>query len=544
MTRMTGAQAVVKSLRNHGVDTIFGLPGVQLDGLFNALYDEGNAIRVVHTRHEQAAAYMAFGYAQSSGRVGAYAVVPGPGLLNTATALSTAYACNAPVLAVAGQIPSTAIGRGLGLLHEIPDQLALVRGLTKWAERIDHPADAPGRIAEAFRQLNSGRPRPVEIEMAPDVMTQEAEVALLDAPATYQTREPDDVLIDQAATLLGAAENPMIFIGGGALGAGEELRELAEMLQAPVVSNRSGRGILSDRHYLALTHLAGREQWADADVVLAVGTRLQPQRMIWGVDDALKVIHVDIDPTEINRVMRPAVGIVADARKALAALIPAVARCNKRRPSRADELNGYKAAFAEELERRVGPQMAYVRALREVLPDDGILVDELTQVGYVARVGFPVYHPRTLITSGYQGTLGFGFATALGAKIANPDRKVLSINGDGGFMYNVQELSTAVKHNIGVVAVVFNDHAFGNILRMQKDLYGGRVIASELSNPDFVRLAESFGVAAYHATTPAAMATAIRDAFDQPGPSLIEVPFGVTPDPWDWFVGKRVRPRR
>ncbi len=544
MARMTGGQALVKSLRNHGVDTIFGLPGVQLDGLFNALHDEGNAIRVIHSRHEQGAAYMAFGYAQSSGRVGTYTVVPGPGLLNTATALATAYACNSPVLAVAGQIPSTAIGRGFGLLHEIPDQLALIRGLTKWAERIDHPTQAPARIDEAFRQLNTGRPRPVEVEMAPDVLTQEAEVDLRDAPASYEAPGPDPELIAKAAELLGNAKNPMIFVGAGVFGAQAELRELAEMLQAPVVSNRSGRGALSDRHYLAQVGLAGRELWVDADVVLAVGTRLQPQRMIWGVDDGLQVIHIDIDPTEIRRVMKPKVGIVADASKALAALIPAVAGRNLRRPSREDEMNAHKAAFAAQLERRVGPQMAYVRALREALPDDGIFVDELTQVGYVTRFGFPVYQPRSLISSGYQGTLGFGFATALGVKVANPDKKVLSINGDGGFMFNVQELATAVKHNIDMVAVVFTDGAFGNILRMQKELYDGRVIASELSNPDFTKLAESFGAWATRATTPDELKTAIAEAFGQSGPSVIEVPVGVMPDPWAWFLGERIRPAK
>ena len=542
MARMTGGQALVKSLRNHGVDTIFGLPGVQLDGLFNALHDEGNAIRVIHTRHEQGAAYMAFGYAQSSGRVGVYTVVPGPGLLNTTAALATAYACNTPVLAVAGQIPTTAIGRGFGMLHEIPDQLSLIRGLTKWAERIDHPAQAPATIDEAFRQLNTGRPRPVEVEMAPDILTQEAEVALRDAPAAYEAPEPDPELIDEAAVLLGGARNPMIFVGAGVFGAQAELRELAEMLQAPVVSNRSGRGALSDRHYLAQVGLSGREFWGDADVILAVGTRLQPQRMIWGIDDGLQVIHIDIDPTEIKRVMRPRIGIVADAQKALAALIPAVATRNRRRPSREDEMIAHKAAFAAQLETRLGPQMAYVRALREALPDDGILIDELTQVGYVTRFGFPVYQPRGLISSGYQGTLGFGFATALGVKIANPDKQVLSINGDGGFMFNVQELATAVKHNIAVVAVVFTDSAYGNVLRMQKDLYGGRVIASELHNPDFVRLAESFGAGATRAASPAELKSAIDDAFGRSGPSVIEVPQGVMPDPWAWSVGTRIRP--
>ena len=161
MARMTGGQALVKSLRNNGIDTIFGLPGVQMDATFNALYDEGNAIRVIHSRHEQGAAYMAFGYAHATGRVGAYAVVPGPGLLNTTAALATAYGCNTPVLAVAGQIPSTTKGRGLGQLHEIPDQLALIRGLTKSAESIDHPSDAPRAVNEAFRQLASGRPRSI-----------------------------------------------------------------------------------------------------------------------------------------------------------------------------------------------------------------------------------------------------------------------------------------------------------------------------------------------------------------------------------------------
>jgi acetolactate synthase-1/2/3 large subunit len=309
-----------------------------------------------------------------------------------------------------------------------------------------------------------------------------------------------------------------------------------------VVSHRSGRGALSDRHYLAKVGLAGRELWGDADVILAVGTRLQTQRMNWGVDDGLQVIHIDIDPTEIQRVMRPKVGIVADAQKALAALIPAVASRNRRRPSREDEMNAQKAAYAEELERRLGPQMAYLRVLREALPDDGILIEELTQVGYVVRFGYPVYHPRSLVSSGYQGTLGFGFATALGVKIANPDKKVLSINGDGGFMFNVQELATAVQHNIGVVAVVFTDGAFGNVLRMQKELYGGRVIASELRNPDFVRLAESFGAGASRATSPAELKSAIDEAFGRSGPSVIEVPMGVMPDPWEWYLGKRIRP--
>ena len=541
MARMTGGQALVKSLRNNGIDTIFGLPGVQMDAMFNALYDEGNAIRVIHSRHEQGAAYMAFGYAHATGRVGVYTVVPGPGLLNTTAALATAYGCNTPVLAVAGQIPSTTKGRGLGQLHEIPDQLALIRGLTKSAESIDHPSDAPRAVNEAFRQLASGRPRPVEVEMPWDVMASEAEVDLLDPVAPTPPPPLDGEGIERAARLLGAAKNPMIFVGSGALGAAEEVRELGEMLQAPVASNRHGRGLLSDHHYLALSHLMARSLWPAADVVLAVGTRLQSQRMVWGIDDDLAVIHIDIDPTEINRVSKPAVGIVADAKQALGALIAALAKHNGARPSREAELTELKSGIIAELHERLGPQMAFIDVLRGALPEDGILVDELTQVGYVARVGYPVYQPRCFLTSGYQGTLGFGYATALGVKVALPDRKVLSINGDGGFMYNVQELSTAVKHNIDVVAVVFADGAFGNVRRMQKELWGGRVIATEFANPDFVALAESFGVGAHEATTPAELATALDAAFAESGPSLIHVPVGEMPDPWNWLVGGVVR---
>ncbi len=543
MARMTGGQALVKSILAQGVDTVFGLPGVQVDHLFNALHDEGNAVRVIHSRHEQGAAYMAFGYAHSSGRVGVYAVVPGPGLLNTTAALATAYGCNAPVLAVVGQIPSDYIGRGFGLLHEIPDQLDLVRGLTKWAARIDHPSLVPDGVREAFKQLRTGRVRPVELEMAMNVMAREAEVELLDPVAAYPAPTPDGEAIAKAAELLGNAQAPVIFVGGGAIGAEVELLELAEMLQAPVVSHRTGRGVLSDRHYLAQTQPAGQRLWAAADVILALGTRLQHQRMSWGEAPGQKIIRIDVDPSEINRISRPAVGIVADARQALAQLVPAVADRNRQRTSREAELTDLKAAMQAEFEQKLTPQMAYIKAMRQELPEDGIVVDELTQVGYVARVAFPVYRPRGFLSTGYQGTLGCGFAAALGAKIANPHKAVLSINGDGGFMFNVQELASAVQHQIDVVAVVFNDGAYGNVKRMQRELHGGRVIASDLKNPDFVALAESFGANGYRAESPDQLAVALRQAFAAGGPSVIDVPVGEMPDPWPTIMPQRAQTR-
>ena len=544
MTRITGGKALVEMLRRHEVDTIFALPGVQNDALFVAFYDAGEALRVIHTRHEQGAAYMAFGYARASGKVGTYAVVPGPGLLNTTAALSTAFATNAPVLCISGQVPSDLIGRGFGLLHEIPDQLGILQTLTKWAARIDHPTQTGKVVSEAFRQLRDGRPRPVGIEMPLDVMALETEVALPSADGLPPVTMPDPELIDKAAALLAEAKKPLLFVGGGAVAATEEVLAIAEMLETPVVSYTGGKGIVSDRHYLAQSALAGHELWRETDIVLAVGTRLHQPQVRWGVDNDLKLIRIDIDPVEITRILRPALGIVADAKPALAALYRALERRRSSRRSRKDELEALKARTLARLADRLGPQSEYLQAIRAELPDDGIYVEDLTQVGYVGRVAFPIYHPRTYIHSGYQGTLGFGFATALGAKIGRPDLPVVSISGDGGFMYNVQELSTAVKHGIDIVAIVFADGAYGNVRRMQKEDYGNRLIGVDLHNPHFPKMAESFGAAGVRTTTPEGLRRELAAALKRRGSTLIEVAVGEMPDPWKVMLPPRVRGAR
>jgi acetolactate synthase-1/2/3 large subunit len=513
---------------------------VQNDALFVALYDAGDTIRVIHPRHEQAAAYMAFGYARASGRPGAYAVVPGPGLLNTTAALSTAYATNTPVLCISGQIPSNLIGRGFGLLHEVPDQLAILRGLTKWAERINHPTEVGKLVNEAFRQLADGRPRPVALEMPLDIMALESEVALPAVEGPPAPPPPDPELIEKAAALLAGAKQPMIYVGSGAANAGAELLALAETLQAPVVTYTGGKGIVSDRHYLAQNLLAGHDLWPGTDVVLAVGSRFNQPQIRWGLDGDIKVIRIDLDPVEITRVARPAIGIVADAKEALAALNKAL---TAERASRRAELEALKAKTAARLSETLGPQCEYLAAIRAELPDDGIYVEDLTQVGYVGRLAFPVYSPRTYIHSGYQGTLGFSYATALGAKVARPDQPVVSIAGDGGFMYNVQELSTAALHGIDVVAIVFADGAYGNVRRMQKNDYGNKLIAVELLNPNFPKMADSYGIAGVRVTTPDGLRRELNAALKRRGPSLIEVAVGEMPDPWPTLMMSRVRGR-
>lgn len=544
MKTLSTAQAAVSMLEVNGIDTLFCLPGVQNDAFFDALYDRTNAIRPIHARHEQACAYMALGYAMATGKPSAYVVVPGPGFLNTTAALSTAYAVNAPVLALTGQIQQAMIGRNVGLLHELPDQLAIMRGLTKWADRILSPAAAPALINEAFRRLLSGRQRPVALECALDTWARRAPVELIGTPAAADPCPVDEEAVERAAKLLGSAERPMIVVGGGAQGAGEHVVRIAEMLDAPVMTGRMGQGVIDGRHRLSVTAPAGYRFWGEADVVLAVGTRLQPQQQNWGVDPSLKIIRIDVDSEELDRQHKPEIGIVGDATDTLKALANRLAAHNRKRNGRADEVAETKAAASKLIHETLAPQIAYLEALRKALPEDGILVDELTQMGYAARFAYPTYKSRTFLSPGYQGTLGWGYATSLGAKVAKPDTPVVSISGDGGFMFTAMEMATAAQHGIGVVAVVFSDGAYGNVRRIQQQSFNNRTIASDLRNPDFVKLGESFGIDAMRVNSPEELGTAVARGIAKGGPMLIDCPVGQLPDPWKLITLPRNRPRR
>jgi acetolactate synthase-1/2/3 large subunit len=528
--QMTGGQALIQSLKLEGLETIFALPGIQLDFAMDALWEERDHFHVVHPRHEQATTYMADGFARTTDRIGASLVVPGPGLLNAAAGLSTAYACSSPVLCVTGQIASDQIGKGYGALHEINNQLETISSVVKSAERAMRPEEIPGMVRRAFHALRTGRPRPVEIEVPPDVLELVADVTLLEPECWDRSEDsPGDLdLLRQAAELLGKAERPVIWSGGGVLSAKawDELRELSSMLEAPVVMSSNGRGALSDREPRGLTGmLPSRELIAAADVVLVVGSRffLNP-RLGVTLSPETALIQVDIDSEEIGRSVAPQLAIEADAKAALRQLVVLVPQFNRVRESRDAELEEIKAR-ARGLNSQAPVQEAYAMAIREELPDDGILVAESTQVGYWSTGGgFPVYEPRTYLTSGYQGTLGYGYATALGAQVGNPDRKVVSINGDGGFMYNVQELSTQAQQGIPLVTVVFNDNGYGNVRRMQVHKYNDHRIATDLLNPDMVKMAESFGVAGYRASSPEELRTVIREALASNAPALIDVP--------------------
>jgi acetolactate synthase-1/2/3 large subunit len=532
MAKLTGGQAIVRTLTNHGVDTIFGLPGVQLDNTFDALYEARNTIRTIHTRHEQGAAYMALGYAQSSGKVGACIVGPGPGLLNAGAALATAAASNAPVLCIGGQLPSSQIGGGVGMTHEIRDQSAAMRGVAKWVGRAESAADAPGVLQDAFRQMLETRHQPVVFEMAPDVMGSEEYVDLRDVQDYDGSAQPEVDTLDKAAALLGQAGKPAIFVGSGVFGAEAELQRLSELLEAPVIMSRTGRGALGDRDYHAQGMIAGQDIWPSVDVALIVGTRFTTPALAWGRADEVKTVRIDIDSEQATKPRPSDITIISNARNGLAALCDLIEPQNRTRPSRETELRKVKADAQAKLE-TLEPQYGFAKVIRDEVPDDGIVVTDVTQMATYLQNWMPVHHPRTLITPSYQATLGYAFPTALGAQVAHPDRRVICISGDGGFMFNVQELSTAVAHHINVVTIVFADKAFGNVKRFQKDNYGERYIAVDLHNPDFAALAHTFGMTGIRAETPEELRAAIREAFAAPGPALIEVPVGEMPSVWD-----------
>ncbi len=535
---MSTAEAVVETLLLYGIDQVFALPGLHNDPLFDAFYQAQDRLRVLHPRHEQTAAYMALGAALATGKPWPFAVVPGPGFLNATAALLTAYAMNAPVLGLLGQIPQADIDRGHGHLHELHDQLGMAAHVAKFTARITGPHEAATLTKAALTAAISGRPRPAVLECAMDVWPKRAPV-ILGAVAQAETLALDDEALDRAAALLAGAKRPLIVVGGGAIGAGIAIAAIAEHLQAPIASYRRGRGVVPTTHPLAVPVSVGHRLWRQADVVLAIGTRLFTQQGSWGVDDELKVVRIDIDALEPDRFRRATVPVVGDAAACAPALLARLL-ATPAHVSRAAEVAGHMAWMHTELA-KLEPQMSYLGAIRAALPEDGIFVDEVTQVGFASRLGFPVTKDRTFLSPGYQDNLGWGYGTALGAQAVRPEVPVVSIAGDGGFLYQIGELATAVQHRLPVVVVVFDNNAFFNVKRIQALQYGNRQIACDLHNPDFAKLAETFGVASFRVSDAAGLERAVGDAIALRAPALVHVKCGAMPSPWHLLQMPRVR---
>lgn len=544
---MTGGMAIVEALITNGVDNLFGIPGAQMYSFFDALQQRSDSIRTYGARHEQTCGYMAFGYARSTGKPGVFSVVPGPGVLNASAAMLTALGCSAPVLCVTGQVPAAFIGKWRGHLHEMPDQLGTLRSFTKWSERIERVEDAPEIVNEAFRQMLIGRPGPVAIEMAWDTMASRAKVQRLPGARIPRPSAPLQQQIEAAAKILVNAKRPMIMVGSGAQHASAAVLALAEELDASVSALRGGRGIVSEGHELGVSNHVAYRLWPETDALVGIGTRLEVPYMRWtGIMNFIDkpeapphLIRIDIDPEEMNRLV-PHAPVVADSERGTLALLESVRRLKSANleasKERRERIAKTKASANAEVQ-KVQPQLKFLEVIREVLPHDGIFVGELSQMGFASYFGYPVYEPRTYISEGFQGTLGAGFPTALGVKVAHPDKPVVSVTGDGGFMFAVQELATAAHEGIGLVTLLFNNKAFGNVLRDQKVGFENRIIGSALKNPDFQKLAEAFGIRSYRVTSPETLRPVLAAAIKAGTACLIEVDVerGSEVSPWEFI---------
>ena len=527
MPTMTGAQALVAQLIAEGVDTVFALPGVQIMAAFDAFHERRQDVRLVHVRHEQATTYMADGYARATGKVGVAMAVPGPGALNAAAGLGTAYAASSPVLLISGQIASSSLGREEGQLHEIEDQLDVFRPIAKWVHRVTRVEEIPAAVHEAFRHLKTGRPRPVELEVPPDTLAatgrrRSDRGGRLPAPSRERKRRRarrKPARLSPAASHHGRRRIARIS------GAGDEILQLADFLQAPVMGTQNSKGVVDEGSpFFVGTNYSmvgpADAVFADADALLAVGSRL-----LFTQRDAPpnpRTVQIDIDAAEIGRNLPVEIGVVADAKTASAQLLSRLRESSNPKSSRADRIAELRDGFFEEMRRIAPAQARIIEDMRDALPDDAIVVSGVTNIGYWSNVFYEVRQPRTYVTSGYFGTLGYAFPTALGAQVGRPDRKVVALCGDGGFMYSPQELSSALRHGINAVAVVFNNGAFGASEWDQTHRYGRNFIGTDLNNPDFMTLAQAFGAVGMR-TEPEGFGELLESALGADAPVLLEV---------------------
>jgi acetolactate synthase-1/2/3 large subunit len=542
MAEKSAAQAMVESLLVHGVDTVFGLPGAQMYPLFDALYNHQDKIRTIGARHEQGIAYMAFGYARSSGRLGVFSPVPGPGMLNTTAAMCTSQGTCSPTLCLTGEVPSAFYGKGRGHLHELTDQLGILERLTKHARHIENPLDTPSAIRDAIAAAMSGRQGPAALSICWDTLGQPADIGPALDPADPTQSAPNGDQIDACVNLINSARNPMIFTGSGAQHAAKEIAALSELLRAPVVGFRGGRGIVGEDQPLGLSMAAAWKLWQETDLLIGVGSRMEVPFMRWSGMmrytrriNGKSLIRIDIDATEMEKLDTDA-PLVADSAIGVGALVGALVDCHYTSHRDMSLIHAAKESAALEI-RKVQPQMDYLDAIRAVLPRDGFFVEELSQMGFASNFGFPVYEPRTYVSCGYQGTLGFGFPTALGVKVANPDKAVVSVTGDGGFMFAMPELATAEQYGINLVTIVFDNGSYGNVRRDQQTRFDNRLIGADLINPDFAALAEAFGVKAYSVKSPHELRSSLDHALKLDAPALIHVkmPTGCEVSPWQFI---------
>jgi acetolactate synthase-1/2/3 large subunit len=435
------------------------------------------------------------------------------------------------VLLVSGQMETYNLGKRRGALHEIEDQLDVFRPITKWNDRAMTVEEIPDLVHTAMKHLSTGRPRPVEIEIPWDVLPATTDIELLEREV-FPQQSPEPTEVRKAAELLAHARFPLIWAGGGTREAdvSDDLLELAQTLNAPVIVTAQGKGAIPEDSPLFLGtffygHGPGHHALPRADVILAVGSRLHlVPRTPWTIQPHQKVIQIDADPEEVGRNVPVSVGITADGRLGVQALLAELGGKTRSSQWTAVEMAAIRQQNYQEIKEMAPLQVGIIEAMRRELDDDAILVSGTTEIGYWSHLAFPVLRPRSYITPGYFATLGYAFPTALGAKVGNPNRQVVATSGDGGFMYASSELATAVQEGIKVVVLVFNNGMLGASHSDQERRFGNRIIGTELHNPDFARLAEVYGALGMKLSSHQELGDALRSALRAQRPVLIEIP--------------------
>ena len=521
---MTCGQAVMALIEAYGVDTVFGIPGVHTLELYKGL--AGTSIRHVLVRHEQAAGFAADGYARASGRPGVCLLITGPGVTNAATPIGQAYSDSVPMLVLSSVNATADLGMGRGRLHEITSQDAVTAPMTAFSKTALDPAEAPDLIARAFATFANARPRPVHISLPLDV---------LDAPADFEiaAREPPPPpgpapeAIEAAAGLIRGARRPVIIAGGGTVGCAAEVRRLAETVGAAVIPTAAAKGVVPDDHPLCVgaTLVRGRTRGLleSADVVIAVGTELaETDSWVERLPIAGALVRIDIDPDAAGRDYPADVAVTADAGQALAALSDALADQSAAEGFADGELAALRGRLAASLPPLAKKHVKVLDALREALPEDGVVATDMTQIAYTGSHYFPCRQPRCWFHPTGFGTLGYALPAAIGAKLATPGRAVAALAGDAGLLFTVHELGTAVELGLPIAIVLWNNDGLGQI-RDDMIARGLPEIGVSPRNPDYLKLAEAFGCRATRPASLDALTAALTQAFAADGPTLIEV---------------------
>ena len=532
----TGGAAVVAVLAAHGIETVFGIPGTHNLAVYEGLAGQSDVTHIL-ARHEQGAGFMADGYARASGGVGVCLSTTGPAALNVLTPLGTAFADSVPVLSIASEIPSRGLGLGKGFLHECVDQLGCYSPVTKFSARVTEVEAIVPTLCSAIAAIISGRPRPAAIDIPCDILDAEG-IPGDTVPEDVAGSGSDDQAIHRVAEVLDSAQRPLIWAGGGVVRSGgfAALARLAERLDAPVFSTVLGKGALPADHPLSagegLLHPSASDMRADCDVLLAVGTGFgQLETVSWRLPMPPVLIQGDVDPAMIGLNYPVQDSIVGDAGTVLEALSEAV---SERKPSRADDVAAMRSELRRQSIERCGHVVDLIDAVRSGTPREAIFVNDLTVAGYWGRYLLDVYEPRTYLYPWNFCTLGYALSASIGAATARRDLPVVVLTGDGGMLFNVQELATAVQHAVPLTVIVFNDDAYGVLKPQQEDRYG-RTFATDLRNPDLVRLAESFGADGIRVNSAEQLGKELSTAVENDRVTVIDVPVSV---PWPIWKGQ------